>query len=82
MSGKKEKWKVIAKDANSPLLRNKIWVDSLGLWPDLFDLPTPKLGIVSRNDQIEYVAVTSTWKKAGEVFFQRITGSLREYILG
>jgi len=72
MSGKKEKWKVIAKDANSPLLRNKIWVDSLGLWPDLFDLPTPKLGIVSRNDQIEYVAVTSTWKKAGEVFFQRI----------
>ncbi len=67
-----EKWAVIARDADSPFFRNRIWTDSFGLWQELFDLPNPRMGIASRNNDIEYLAVLSTWKRAGEVFFKRI----------
>ena len=62
---------LIAKDYNSPFIRNFIWTECYHLWKD-YDLPLTKLGIISRNNTIDYIHIPENWKKTGEIFFKKV----------
>src|SRR3989338_9274083 len=65
-------WTVVAKDYHSPLVRNEIWVNFCCLWPELFALPKPDVGIVSRRNEISYVVEMNSWTNAKHAFQKRI----------
>jgi len=60
------KWKIIAKDFNSPFFRNYIWSTSPYRFPGMFGIPRAKMGIVSRNNAIEYIAEIDSWVESHE----------------
>jgi len=62
----KYKWVVLAGDFNSPFIRNYIWVKGLYKYPELFGVPRPVLGIVSKENTIEYIGDLDTWTKTHE----------------
>lgn len=62
----KYKWVVLAGDFNSPFIRNYIWVKGLFKYPELFGVPRPVLGIVSKENTIEYIGDLTTWTKTHE----------------
>lgn len=62
----KYKWTVLAGDFNSPFIRNYIWVKGLFKYPELFGVSRPVLGIVSKENTIEYIGDLSTWTKTHE----------------
>src|SRR6056297_3246217 len=66
MSYKNYKWEVAAHDYNSPYLRNRLWTHSFFKYPDLLGISRAVLGVISRNNQVEYLADFSTWIKAHE----------------
>ncbi len=66
MSYKDYTWEVIAGDFNSPFFRNYIWTNSPLAFSKLFDLPIPRLGIVSRENAISYVAEMKSWTETHE----------------
>lgn len=59
-------WKSIAGDFNSPFVRNYIWTMSPLPYPTLFGVETPLIGIISKENAIEYVADLHSWKKTHE----------------
>tara|TARA_Y100000310_G_C20655094_1_gene801575 strand:+ start:490 stop:1995 length:1506 start_codon:yes stop_codon:yes gene_type:complete len=70
-----EKWIIFAKDSNSPYFRNKIWVDAMHLWKD-YGIDDTFIGISSKENDIDYLIVQSSWLKAGETFFAKIKDNL------
>lgn len=66
MSYKKYKWEVAAHDYNSPFLRSWIWTHCFYYYPQLLKAKRPALGILSCNNQIEYLADFSTWIETHE----------------
>src|SRR3989338_2593363 len=60
----KHDWQIVARDYNSPFLRNYIWVGATGKFPSLLNITRPVIGIVSRKNTIEYIADVSTWQAA------------------
>ncbi len=67
----KEKWATLANDSNSPFIRNYIWTEAYKLWPSI-GLPQVMLGILSQQNDIDYLAIKSTWKHASELFFSKV----------
>jgi phosphohistidine swiveling domain-containing protein len=67
-----KKFIVIGKDFHSPLVRNEIWVGFCYLWPELFSLPRPDVGIYSHEDSISYVADSESWLSAKDIFQKRV----------
>lgn len=66
MSYKNYKWQVIAGDFNSPFIRNYIWTTIPAKYPILFNAPAPMVGIVSKQNDIEYIADMDSWAKTHE----------------
>lgn len=73
MSYKNYKWEVAANDYNSPYLRNWLWTHSFFKYPKLLGIPRAVLGVYSRNNQIEYLADFSTWRKSHEELKKKIS---------
>jgi phosphohistidine swiveling domain-containing protein len=69
---KNHKWQILAKDFNSPFIRNYIWTLSPLKYPELFDLPSPVLGIVSQKNEIQYIGDFSTWAKTHEALKAKV----------
>ncbi len=59
----KYKFEVMAGDYNSPLARNEIWVNAFFKYQKLLGISQPILGIISHENQIEYVANIEAWIK-------------------
>ena len=53
---------VVARDFNSPLVRNEIWVHLAYLWPELANVPQPTVGIEARGNVMSYFLDLETWK--------------------
>ncbi|MDP7323389.1 MAG: PEP-utilizing enzyme, partial [Candidatus Woesearchaeota archaeon] len=51
--------------------RNLIWTACYKHWKE-YDLPTTKLGIISRNNTIDYIHIPENWRKTGEIFFKKV----------
>lgn len=62
----KYKWTVLAGDFNSPFIRNYTLVKGLLRYPELFGVPRPVLGIVSKENAIEYISDLTAWTKTHE----------------
>ncbi|MFA6095987.1 MAG: PEP-utilizing enzyme [Candidatus Paceibacterota bacterium] len=62
----KYEWKALAGDFNSPFIRNYIWTKGIYDYKKLFGISRPVLGIVSRENNIEYIGDLSTWTKSHE----------------
>ncbi len=72
MSYKNYNWEVIAHDYNSPYLRNNLWVRSFYKYTELLNVPRIFLGILSKNNQIEYLVDISTWSKSHDEVKKRV----------
>lgn len=70
MSYRDYSWEVISHDFASPFLRNWMWVHSYSKYPRLLGIAPAGAGIVSRHNEIEYVADNTAWTAA----FQALTG--------
>lgn len=57
-------WEVMAKDYNSPFIRNYIWTMSLYKFPKLFKISRAVLGIASQKNTIEYFGDLPSWTEA------------------
>ncbi len=68
---KKENWVILARDNRSPLLRNAIWTYAFANWSNWTDLPNLDLGVISRNNDIDYIGLMSTWNKNCKVLFAK-----------
>lgn len=66
------KFRVVAKDFHSPLVRNEIWVQGIRQWPQYFQIPTANIGIVSKGNAISYVIDPESFQRAKEVFLDRV----------
>ncbi|MCA9352036.1 hypothetical protein KC866_01445 [Patescibacteria group bacterium] len=64
-------WKVIAGDFNSPYFRNNIWVQAAKFYESDLNLPRLIFGISAKDNDIEYIADMSSWKKAHEQIKER-----------
>jgi len=67
-----KKWEIIGCDYNSPLLRNYIWVESLFWQAKYYRIPRVVIGLISRNNNIEYITDLKTWNEAHEVLKKRV----------
>lgn len=63
MSYKNYNWEIVANDYNSPLFRNYIWVKSFYYYPQVNKTDRVVLGIISKEDNVEYIADLSSWNK-------------------
>lgn len=71
----KTKLTIVAQDANSPLVRNEIWVGGVRRWPTMFKLPFPMFGIVARKDMIRYAIDADQFERAKQLFLTRVRRS-------
>lgn len=55
-------YSVVARDFNSPLVRNEIWTHLAYLWPELANVPQPFVGIEARGNTMSYFLDLDTWK--------------------
>jgi len=66
MSYKNYNWEVVATDYNSSLFRNYLWTESFYYYTELNNTGRPALGVVSRNDDIEYITDIASWTRVHE----------------
>lgn len=79
MSDNKHNWEVVAHDYNSPYLRNRIFVHSFTKYPALLNIPKVAIGIISKNNQIEYLADMTTWTNAHEVLKAQVVKDFHSF---
>jgi len=65
-------WEVIAQDYNSPYLRNHLWTNGMFKYAKLMNVSNPKLGIISLDNHIQYIADMDSWKKTSEDLKKKI----------
>lgn len=76
-------WEVISHDYVSPYLRNWMWTHSFSKHAHYLGIAPARAGILSRNNEIEYVVDNATWTAAYRDLTTRIvadTGNLEELI--
>ncbi len=69
---------VVARDVHSPLVRNEIWVHFADIWPTVFNLPRPYVGIRSQKNVIQYLIELDSWQEARNVLRSRIEADPKE----
>ncbi len=77
MAGSRYHWEPIANDYHSPLLRNAIFIQAFAMYPRLHGIPSVAIGVVSRNDQIEYLTDLRTWGRAHRALAGRAEQDIR-----
>ena len=77
MEYKKIKWVVVAKDYNSPYFRNNLWTAAILKYRRLMDIPSPILGIVSRDNHLDYIGTWDSWQKTHEALRDKINKDYR-----
>ncbi len=65
-------WEVIGVDYNSPFFRNNLWTHSFFVQAELFGAPRAVLGIICRNNNIEYITDRASWKTFHETLRARV----------
>lgn len=63
MSYEKYNWELIATDYNSPLFRNYTAVKGLYKYPKELGVDRLLMGIISRNNDLEYIVDIKNWEK-------------------
>jgi phosphohistidine swiveling domain-containing protein len=76
MSYKNYKWEIVAHDFNSYFIRNYLFIRAFIWYKEIWDIPKVGLGIISRKDEIEYLADFSTWAEAHNALKER---ALKDY---
>lgn len=76
MKDKNKNWKPVAKDYNSPFIRNYFWAGFGFDQAKLFDIPQALIGIASRDGDITYFYVDQTWTDVHNVLKERVLSDL------
>lgn len=66
-------WETIACDYNSPFFRNHIVPGIFFIQAQLLFIPRVTFGVVSKNNNIEYITDMSTWIRAHEHLREQVT---------
>jgi len=77
MSYKNYKYTVLARDYNSPYLRNDVWMRSFYKYPEAIGIPKVAVGMTARNNHIEYLVDMDEWTKAHELLKQKALADYR-----
>lgn len=64
MSYKKYNYQVIAHDNNSPLFRNNCFARAFVRIGELLDIPSFRVGTISRKNDVEYIGDVAVWTKS------------------
>src|SRR5262249_54043444 len=70
-------WEVISHDYVSPYHRNLMWTHSFSRHPRYLGIASARAGIVSRNNDIEYVVDNATWATAYRELTARVIADSR-----
>ena len=57
----KKNWEILAKDFNSPFIRNYIFAKGLMRYEESFNVPSPIAGIYSKEGAINYIVDIKDW---------------------
>ena len=68
----KDPWRVISGDVRSPLMRNAIWVKCQQYYDKELGLPRPVLGVVSKNNNMEYLIKSSSCEELHKQLTERL----------
>jgi len=67
------KYTIIAKDFQSPLIRNEIWTNLTTFWKKWYGFSIPSVGIFSNKNSIEYFVNLKEWVNTKEKFQEKIS---------
>lgn len=70
-------WEVVARDYNSPLFRNYIWVGGILEQPKLLGIPQLIVGMVSEKNNVLYCHEPKTWVACHEALKKKYIKELK-----